>query len=82
MKKVRFKEALLEKKEFVYTLELVPGRGSWAKTQDDILKDVIGLEIYRLGIDRLSISPAKIRTETRLSQSFIPWIELASQTSS
>ena len=38
MEKVRFKEALLEKKEFVYTLELVPGRGSWGKTQDDILK--------------------------------------------
>jgi methylenetetrahydrofolate reductase (NADPH) len=33
----RFKEALLEKKEFIYTLELVPGRGSRGKTQDDIL---------------------------------------------
>jgi len=37
MEKSRFKEALLEKKEFVYTLELVPGRGSRGKTQDDIL---------------------------------------------
>jgi len=33
----RFKEALLDKKEFIYTLELVPGRGSRGKTQDDIL---------------------------------------------
>ena len=38
MEKNRFKEALLEKKEFVYTLELVPGRGSRGKTQDDILR--------------------------------------------
>jgi hypothetical protein len=28
MEKNRFKEALLEKKEYIYTLELVPGRGS------------------------------------------------------
>ena len=34
----KFKEALLEKKEFTYTLELVPGRGSRGKTQDDILR--------------------------------------------
>ena len=38
MEKNRFKEALLERNEFVYTLELVPGRGSRGKTQDDILK--------------------------------------------
>ena len=35
MEKNRFKEALLEKKEFIYTLELVPGRGSRGKTQDE-----------------------------------------------
>jgi len=28
-----FREALLEKKEFVFTLELVPGRGSKGETQ-------------------------------------------------
>lgn len=38
MGKKRFREALLEKKEFVYTLELVPGRGSRGKTQDEILR--------------------------------------------
>jgi len=38
MGKNRFKEALLGGKEFVYTLELVPGRGSRGKTQDDLLK--------------------------------------------
>jgi methylenetetrahydrofolate reductase (NADPH) len=38
MEKNRFKEALLDRKEFIYTLELVPGRGSRGKTQDDILK--------------------------------------------
>jgi methylenetetrahydrofolate reductase (NADPH) len=38
MEKNRFKEALLEKGEFIYTLELVPGRGSRGKTQDDILR--------------------------------------------
>jgi len=38
MRKIGFKEALLEKKEFIYTLELVPGRGSRGKTQDNILK--------------------------------------------
>ena len=37
MEKNRFKEALLEKKEFIYTLELVPGRGSQGKTQDHLL---------------------------------------------
>ena len=40
MEKNRFKEALLGRKEFVYTLELVPGRGSRGKTQDDLLKIV------------------------------------------
>ena len=34
----RFREALLGKEEFVYTLELVPGRGSRGKTQDEILR--------------------------------------------
>ncbi len=38
MEKNKFKEALLERKEFIYTLELVPGRGSRGKTQDDVLK--------------------------------------------
>jgi hypothetical protein len=38
MEKNRFKEALLERREFIYTLELVPGRGSRGKTQDDILR--------------------------------------------
>ncbi len=38
MEQNRFKEALLEKKEFIYTLELVPGRGSRGKTQDEIIK--------------------------------------------
>ena len=38
MENNRFKEALLDKKEFIYTLELVPGRGSRGKTQDDILR--------------------------------------------
>jgi methylenetetrahydrofolate reductase (NADPH) len=38
MEKDRFKEALLDRKEFIYTLELVPGRGSRGKTQDDILR--------------------------------------------
>jgi len=34
----RFKEAIQGKKEFIYTLELVPGRGSRGKTQDDVLR--------------------------------------------
>ena len=38
MEKNRCKEDLLEKKEFIYTLELVPGRGSRGKTQDNILR--------------------------------------------
>jgi len=38
MGKKRFREALLGKEEFVYTLELVPGRGSRGKTQDEILR--------------------------------------------
>ena len=33
-----FKEALLEKKEFIYTVELVPGRGSRGKTQDELMR--------------------------------------------
>jgi methylenetetrahydrofolate reductase (NADPH) len=38
MGKNRLKEALLEKKEFIYTLELVPGRGARGKTQDQIMR--------------------------------------------
>src|SRR4030065_1133336 len=38
MERNRFKEALLKKKEFIYTLELVPGRGSRGKTQDEIIR--------------------------------------------
>jgi len=38
MEEKRFREALLEKRAFVYTLELVPGRGSRGKTQDQILR--------------------------------------------
>jgi len=37
MVKNPFKEALLGKKDFVFTLELVPGRGSRGKTQEDVL---------------------------------------------
>ncbi len=33
-----FKEAILGKKEFVYTLELIPGRGARGKTQDDVMR--------------------------------------------
>lgn len=40
MEKNKFREVLLGKREFVYTLELVPGRGSKGKTQDDLLKMV------------------------------------------
>jgi len=32
-----FKEALQQKKGFIYTLELVPGRGSRGKSQDQVL---------------------------------------------
>jgi len=38
MEKKQFKETLRERKEFIYTLELVPGRGSRGKTQDEIMK--------------------------------------------
>ncbi len=34
----RFREALLKREEFIYTFELVPGRGSRSKTQDEILR--------------------------------------------
>ena len=37
MKRNRFKDALLERKEFIYTLELVTGRGSRGKTQDEVI---------------------------------------------
>jgi len=49
-----FKEILLQKKEFIYTLELVPGRGSRGKTQDEILKiaerAIQGKHIHALSI--------------------------------
>jgi methylenetetrahydrofolate reductase (NADH) len=38
MAKNPFKEALHGKKEFVFTLELVPGRGSRGKTQEDVMR--------------------------------------------
>jgi len=38
MEKNRFKEALIERRKSIHTLELVPGRGSRGKTQDDILR--------------------------------------------
>ena len=38
MGKNPLQEALLERKEFIYTLELVPGRGARGKTQEEILK--------------------------------------------
>ncbi len=38
MGKKQLKEAIMEKKEFIYTLELVPGRGSRGKTQDEIMR--------------------------------------------
>ena len=38
MERSRFKEALLERKGFVYTLELVPGRGSRGKTQVGVIQ--------------------------------------------
>jgi methylenetetrahydrofolate reductase (NADPH) len=38
LKENRFKDSLLKNEEFVYTLELVPGRGSRGKTQDEIIK--------------------------------------------
>jgi len=44
----KFKQALLEKKEFIYTLELVPGRGSRGKTQDEILR--LGERAARSGL--------------------------------
>jgi methylenetetrahydrofolate reductase (NADPH) len=81
MENNRFKKALLERKEFVFTLELVPGRGSRGKTQDEVIDiaekaakarlvhalsitdnpgghpalspNMLGLEIFRLGIDPL-----------------------------
>jgi methylenetetrahydrofolate reductase (NADPH) len=34
----KFRQALLEKTEFIYTLELVPGRDSRGKTQDEVLR--------------------------------------------
>ena len=38
MEENRFREILLSKREFIYTLELIPGRGSRGKTQDDVLR--------------------------------------------
>ncbi len=36
--KNRFKEAMQQPEQFVFTLELVPGRGSRGKTQDEVLR--------------------------------------------
>jgi len=38
MEKNRFKEALLDKQEFIHTLELVPGGRSRGESKDDILR--------------------------------------------
>lgn len=38
MEENRFRETLLSKREFINTLELIPGRGSKGKTQDDVLR--------------------------------------------
>jgi methylenetetrahydrofolate reductase (NADPH) len=49
-----FREAILEKKEFTYTLELVPGRGARGKTQDQIMalaeKAIQGKLVHALSI--------------------------------
>jgi methylenetetrahydrofolate reductase (NADPH) len=37
MSKNPFRETVLGKKEFIYTLELIPGRGARGKTQDQVL---------------------------------------------
>jgi methylenetetrahydrofolate reductase (NADPH) len=37
LRKDRFREALLRKDRFIYTVELVPGRGSRGKNQNDVL---------------------------------------------
>ena len=54
MSKNPFREAVLEKKEFIYTLELVPGRGARGKTQDQILglaeKAIQGKLVHALSI--------------------------------
>jgi methylenetetrahydrofolate reductase (NADPH) len=54
MSKNPFQDAVLEKKEFIYTLELVPGRGARGKTQDQILglaeKAIQGKLIHALSI--------------------------------
>ncbi len=44
----RFKKAIQAKKEFIYTLELVPGRGAHGKTQDDVLR--MAGEVARSGL--------------------------------
>jgi len=50
----RFKEALLEKREFAYTLELVPGRGARGKVFEDTMrmaeKAIQGGKIHALSI--------------------------------
>jgi len=38
MERDRFRQILLGKQEFIYTFELVPGRGSRGRTQDEIIK--------------------------------------------
>lgn len=51
----RFKEALLDRNRFVYTVELVPGRGSRGKSQNDVLE--LAESAARGGlIDALSIT--------------------------
>ena len=61
----RFKDALLERKEFIYTLELVPGRGSRGKTQDEVIgiaekaakAKLVSLSRVREGKAQLPTSP-------------------------
>jgi len=38
MEENRFKETLLSRKEFIYTLEFAPGRGSRWETQDEMIR--------------------------------------------
>ena len=58
MEKIPFKDVLLEKKEFIYTLELVPGRGSRGKTQDEIMR--IAENAARSGLVHIcAVAPSK-----------------------
>jgi hypothetical protein len=38
LKENRFKESLLKNEDFIYTLELIPERGSLGKIQEEIIK--------------------------------------------